>query len=204
MAKAGALVLDFTNVKDRGKFNPTHKAPGDYKAQIKGCELVDKKSGDGQQWVWDIKIGASTYPYYTQLEPDVLWKVRGLFAAAGLNVPKKRVKLDPSRVIGRYIGVTLDDDEYEGKLKSIIVSMFPTSELEGSDDDEPDEDDEEEEEDEETEDEEEEDEDDEEEEDEEEPPPPPKKSKKTKAKKTTRKTEDVDDDELEELDIEDI
>jgi hypothetical protein len=232
MGSAKAVARDFTNVKEGGgQFNRAHRVPGDYKAVIASVEQVDNKKSGGKQWLWTIKQGSGSYPYYTQFTENTLWKIRNLFAAAGVAIPKKRVKLDPNKVVGKNIGISLDDHEYDDKMFSEIISVFPVSELvdadeddeaddEDEDEDEEDEDedeaeeeasdDDDEDEDNEDEDDEEEDEDDEEEE-EPEPEPVKKKAKKGKAKatkkaaKTKRKsTDDVDDDELEELDIEEI
>jgi hypothetical protein len=198
------MVLDFTNVREGGaRFNRAHRVPGDYKAKVTKVEDAKTKEGGKPQWLFTIKQGSATYPYYCQFAENVLWKVRSLWAAAGVSIPSKRVKLNPDRVVGKEIGISLDDHEFDGRLMSEIIAVFPTSELVGE---EAEAEDEEEDEDEETEDEEDETEEEEDEEDEEEEPPPPpktKKGKKSKGQKTRRKDQ-VDDEELEELDIEDI
>jgi len=201
---AKARVLDFTNVKERGagQFSRTHKPEGEYVAKVTAVATVKGKKSGETQWLYTIKIGASTYPLYIQFAENVLWKLRNLFAAAGISVPSKRVNVDPNRVVGKTIGVGLEDHEYEGKMFSQIGLLFPASEVGGASDEDADEEDEDEEEDE-TEEEEDEEEEDEDEEEEEEEPEPPKKTKKTKAQKTKRKAK-VTDEELEELDIEDI
>src|SRR5690606_37303696 len=71
----------------------------------------------------------NSYPYYCKLQENQLWKLRNLLIAAGLSVPKKKLKLDPNRVVGKTIGVTMEDDEYDGKLKSVIAAVFPAAEL---------------------------------------------------------------------------
>lgn len=193
--------LDFTNVKEGGgAFRKTRQAAGDYKGTITKAATVDKKDKSGKQWVFTIKAGSGVYPYYCGFEENVLWKIRNLFVAAGMNVPRKKVSVDPQKIVGRVIGVTLEDDEYDGKAQSNIAATFPASELEGGEDDT----DDEETDDEDTDDEDDEDtttDDDDEDEEDEEPPPPPAKKKKDKSKK---KKAAVSDDELEELDIEDI
>lgn len=194
MAKASAMQLDFTNVKDGGgSFNKKHQAPGDYAGKVTKVEDAKSKKDGSKMWLFTIQVGTGVYAYYCKFEENQLWKIRNLFVAAGVNVPKKRLKVDPSKVVGKEIGVTLDDEEYEGRMQSTITAVFPPSELEGysSDDDD---DDEEDEEDEETST----DEEDDEEDDEEEEEPKPKKKKGKKGKKA------VDDDELEALDIEEI
>lgn len=193
---ATPAVVDMSKVKERGDFNPKQLPDGDYLAKV--TKVVDHKSKAGNKsWLYTISITSpkgkgATYPYYCGVDADQLWKVRNLFVAAGLNVPKKKVRLDPNKAVGRAIGVTLEEDEpYNGKIKSVIASVMPVSEV-GDAEDDADEDDEEADE----EDVEETEEEDDEEEDEE-PAPKAKKGKKSK--------KPVDDDEdLEELEVEDI
>jgi len=208
---AKEVVVDFTNVKDGGGiFNKKHQPAGDYKAKVTKVEdAPSKKDGIGQ-WLFTIQAGAGTYPYYCKHQENQFWKVRNLLVAAGINVPKKKVKVNPNVLVGKTIAVTLDDDEYDGKLQSNVVATFPVSELgDQVDDEDEDLDDEVED----TEDDDDEDEapapkkkkakpapveeDDDDDDDEDDEPAPPKKKK--KAKKV-----EVDDDELEELDIDDV
>jgi ribosomal protein L12E/L44/L45/RPP1/RPP2 len=207
-------VVDFTNVKEGGTFNKKRVPAGDYLAKVTKVQDAEAKSDKTFQWLFTISLenAAGVYPYYCKLQENQLWKLRNLFVAAGITVPKKKMKVDPSKVVGKFIGVTMEDDEYEGKAQSNIASVFPASELaEGDADDDEDEEDEEGEE--EAEDEEADDEDDsadDEEDEEEEPEPPaPKKraakaapARRTKvaAKKKAKPAEE--DDELEELDLE--
>src|SRR5882672_8922743 len=238
--KASVKTLDMTNVKDatRSGINPKRVAEGDYLARIVSVQDAEVKSGDNQgdfQWLFILSPELhplAKYPYYCKLDANQLWKIRNLLQSCGINVPKKRIKLDPEKVVGKLVAISLQDDEYEGKMKSTIASIFPPSDMEDTestdDEDEEDEDEEEEapparrvkrkaapepEEDE--------DEDDEDE-DEEEPPPVAKKRRKKKApepepdededeedeepappKRKKRKAK-VTDEELEELDIEDL
>lgn len=129
---ATAEQIDFTNVKEGGNFNKKHQAPGDYLATvIKVEDAVKKDDKSVKMWLFTIKVGTGTYPYYCNRNAaNQLWKIRNLMVAAGINVPKKRVKVDPNKVVNRKIGVTLEDEEYEGKMQSSISATFPTSELE--------------------------------------------------------------------------
>lgn len=208
--KATAKIIDFSNVKERGNFNPKHIDSGDYAAVISKVEETESKAGD-EMWVFTITLDdvpRATYPHYCVLSDTQYWKIKALFEAAGVNVGKRKVKVDPNRLIGKSIGVGIEDDEYEGRLKSVIVDVFPPDELDDTEGDEEDELEEDEVEEEpapkrrakkrpaEPEEDEEED-DDEEEEDE---PEPPKKraAKKAPSRKKKRPVEDEEDeDELE-------
>lgn len=128
---ATAQILDFTNVKDRGAYNPKHKPAGDYAARVVKVEQTTSQAGN-EMWVFAVQLdddASAVYPHRCVLNEANIWKVRNLLVAAGLNVPKKRVKVDPSKVIGKPIGITLEDDEYEGKLKSVVQATFPASDL---------------------------------------------------------------------------
>lgn len=129
---ASAKAVDFSGVKDRGNFNPKHIAEGDYAAKIVKVEDAESKKDQSFQYVFTIKLNKfsqNSYPYYCKLQENQLWKLRNIAVAAGLNVPKKRMKFDPNKVVGKSIGVTMEDDEYEGKMKSVIGAVFPISEL---------------------------------------------------------------------------
>lgn len=199
-AKSSAKVVDFTNVKDSGaRFNKKRVPEGEYLARVVKCEDSPTKADKEFQWLFTIQLNdypTARYPYYCKLVDNQLWKIRNLLVAAGISVPKKRVKLNPSVVVGKTIGVVMEDDEYDGKLQSVIASTIPTSEVTGSAAEADDEDvaDDEVEDDEEVADEEVED-----DEDVEDDEPAPKTTKKKAAKKA-----EVTEDELDELDIEDI
>lgn len=129
---ASAKAVDFSGVKDRGNFNPKHVAEGDYAATIVKVEDAESKKDGSFQYIFTIKLekfSQAAYPYYCKLQENQLWKLRNIAVAAGLNVPKKRTKFDPNKVVGKKIGVTMADDEYEGKMKSVIDAVFPMSEL---------------------------------------------------------------------------
>lgn len=132
---ATAQALDFTDVKDGGaSFNKKRVPMGDYLAKITKCEDSPTKETKEPQWLYTIslvdKYTDRIFPYYCKLQANQLWKVRNLFLAAGVTIPKRKVKLDPNRVVGKLIGITLEDDEYDGKLQSNIVQTFPASDLE--------------------------------------------------------------------------
>lgn len=130
-------VLDFTNVKESSGINPKHRPAGDYRMKItKVTEQPNKNDPSITNWVFvftPTDMQSAAYPYYCVLQENQLWKVRNLLIACGISVPKKRLNVDPNKLVGKEVGVTLDDDEYEGKLKSVITAVFPSSDLEDED-----------------------------------------------------------------------
>lgn len=128
---ATAKTLDFTGVKEGGDFRPRRRPEGDYYAHIVKVEDHESKSGN-DTWLFTVKIDGDSraaYPYYVGTDDNQLWKVRSMFVGAGVQVPSKRVKADPNKLVGKAIGVALEDDEYEGRIKSTIAAVFPIDDL---------------------------------------------------------------------------
>lgn len=132
--------VDFTNVKDSSGINPKQMPEGDYAAIIKKVEEVEKKDKSGKQLLFTIGLldhASVSYPYYCGYEANVLWKLRNLMISSGVNAPKKAFSFDAEKLVGKKLAVTLEDDEYDGKMKSVIAAVFPMSELEAEVDEEP-------------------------------------------------------------------
>ena len=122
--------VDFTSVKDSSGINPKHQPEGDYLVKI--IKVDETTKDDVPMWNFIMQLDDSksaTYPFYCKLQENQLWKLRNLLIACGFAVPKKRVSIDPNKLVGKSLGVTLADDEYEGKLKSVVDATFPASEL---------------------------------------------------------------------------
>lgn len=193
--KATAEILDFTNVKERGDFNTKHIEPGDYTAKITKVTAMEAKSDGEKMWVFTIVLDdhpRAAYPYYVKLVENQLWKLRLLCGAVGVNVGSRKVKIDPNKLVGKALGVAMEDDEYEGRLKSVVAEVFPADEVSGTPDGdvEPEEDDLE----------------DEDEDIEEEPAPKKRPAKKAPAKKAKKRPEpeEDEDEEDDELEIDEI
>jgi hypothetical protein len=193
--KATKKKVDFTDAGDRGPFNPIHQEEGDYLLKIVAVLDSPTKETKKDQWLialQDVDNPRAIYRYNCLLEKSQAWKLRNIFVAAGKNVPQKMMNVDPQVLIGKVIGASLIDDEYNGKLRSSVDQVFPASEL-GKADDDDDADDVE---------------DDEIEEEEEEAPAPKKKApaKKapTKKKKEPEPEEEEDEDEVEDGDDEEM
>lgn len=134
---ASKQALDFTNVKEGGNFSKKHMPAGDYRAKVTKVEdaMPKDKEDKTPMWLFTFQLTttpSATYPYYCKLQENQLWKVRNLLVAAGLNVPKKRVGVDPNKLLGKIIAVSLDDTEYNGKEQSEIGAVFSPNELDDS------------------------------------------------------------------------
>jgi hypothetical protein len=183
MAATSTIIsVDFSNVKESSGINPKNQPEGDYAMRIIKAEVGKTKNNDPMVILLfqDSNLRSAVYPYYCTLADNMLWKIRNAFIAAGLPVPKSKGKLDVAKLVNKEVGVSLEDDEYEGKPKSVISAVFHKDELEPieSEDDDEIEDDEP-----------------EVEEDEEEEEAPAPKARKAKAKPAPVVEEDDDDEE---------
>lgn len=141
---ATARALDMSNVKEQSGINPKHVPAGDYLCRVLDVNddvVKNKQSENAGQVVWvftlkieDPRLGSGRYPYRCTLVENQLWKVRNLAVAAGMTVPKSKTKVDPNRIVGKLVGASFDDEEYEGKMKSVIQAVFPASEIAGHED----------------------------------------------------------------------
>lgn len=130
---ATARTVDLSNVKEGGNFRPRRKPEGDYRGKI--VKADDHQPNDKTKpmgWVLTIQVDGdarSTYPYYLSPDTKQAWKIRQVCIAAGINPKLARIKFDPNKLVNKAIGMSLEDDEYEGRPKSVIGELFPASEV---------------------------------------------------------------------------
>lgn len=153
VSKAKPLVakIDFSNVTEGSGIRPKQLPAGEYAATIKDVKAGNSKKTGTPQWCFLISPKShpgAIYPYYCQLTAEQAWKIRQVLVAVGVSAPKSVKTIDASKLIGKDLGIILEDDEYEGKLKSVIDSLIPLAEVDEGDapaaddeDDEPAEDD---------------------------------------------------------------
>jgi len=135
MAKDPSLVIsvDFSDVKESSGINPKQQAEGDYLARIIKVEMKKTKEKNEPMALilfQDANMRSAVYPYYCTFTDNMLWKIRNAFIAAGVPVPKSKGKIDLGKLINKEVGITLEDDEYDGKMKSVISAVFHKDELE--------------------------------------------------------------------------
>lgn len=183
------LIADFKNVESGG--GRVRVPEGDYRAKVLKYVVGESKSSGNPMITWTFegiegKLKGKKLKDYTTLTADSLWKLKGLLEALGFSIPAKKVDLDKylKRTIGKELGLTIVDEEYENKMSSKIADYMTSDALGDSDEDDESDDDEE----------------DDESDDEDEEPQPKKKAKKSKKKKSS----DDDDDEIEDLDLDEL
>jgi len=129
---------DFTEAAQASDIRPVHVEDGDYRMVVKSAELTEVKSGENKgkkQIMWVLsspQIRGAAYPYYTALTGKSSWKLRVFLEATGTKIAKDKLAFDTDRIIGRELGAELVEDEYQGKLKSVVNAVFPVDELNDS------------------------------------------------------------------------
>ena len=134
------------DAKGGGGRNP-RLPEGDYKAKIVKAEKKEAKSSGNTYIQFTFKITEGKYKGKeltgnATLTPKALFWLRHMLEALGVDVPEKAVNIKYKKYIGEKVGITLEDDEYEGKIKS-EVSDFVEYDLVGADEDDDDDEDDE-------------------------------------------------------------
>lgn len=221
MKRGKKYSVDMSGVeKERRKRGGKRIPEADYIFKIMDCERKKNKAGDAYYFSWKLQLvtdatGGKKYAgqpfwYMTSLKPDALFNLRNLIlAATGKNVAGKKLDFDPTSLFGKKIGGTVEDEEYDKKIRSRVVDVMPVSELSADDDDDEDDDDDLDEDDsdddeDEDDDDEDDDDDDDEDDDEDDEPVKPKKKAKGKPKKSKKKKSDDDEDDLDDVDDDDL
>lgn len=131
------IKVDFSGVDPdiRRGGGASHIPEGDYLAKIVSSEMRESEKSGSRYLSWKLTINNGEFkgkPLYhiTSLKPDALWNFRNLIhAATGKNVAGKAINVDTTALEGKVIAITVEDDEYEGKIRSRIVDTRPKDEL---------------------------------------------------------------------------
>lgn len=145
-AKAGkAYDVDFSGVEKeirKGGKSGKQIPEGDYIVKVVGMERRQNKAEDGYMFVWRTQIVSdakgktkqkgNTYYYNTSLKPQALFNLRNVIHALSngkKNPAGSSMKIDPADWVGKQAGVTIEDDEYDGKIRSAITDWIPLKDL---------------------------------------------------------------------------
>lgn len=134
------IKLDFTKTEERSGWNTRQIPEGIYAAEI--VSLQETEAQDGTAMLvygfqpTDKKYRTRKFPYYCKLQQNQLWKLRDLLVAAGQSVPKKVVNIDPNKIVGAKVAIEIEDDTYNGTVRSTMQSVYSLDLLEDLDDEE--------------------------------------------------------------------
>lgn len=132
MAGAANTDVDFGAIEDNGG-GRVRVPEGNYKAKFKSVTFGNSQAGN-PMFTWILvgtegKLKGKELKEYTALTPKALWKLRDMMEATLGKAPGGKVNtrklLDHCKknMVGKEVGVTLEDDEYvDDKGKSHISS----------------------------------------------------------------------------------
>lgn len=164
----GVYAVDFSKAQGGGANKRYPEA--DYRVKYIKWEDVHKKDEPDEKGVkvtfqfLEGKYKGQTFFDRLWLQDNTLWRIRAFLEAMDVEVPNKRANVNFEKYLGKELGVTLVDNEYNGRVSSQVGDYIDLDTLAGADEEDEDEDEDEEEEDEDDDDDEDEDEDEDEEE----------------------------------------
>jgi AAA ATPase containing von Willebrand factor type A (vWA) domain len=125
---AKKIRLDFSKTEERSGWNTRHIPEGLHKMKVDSFQETEAQDGTAMLVFAlvpaDSKFKSRRFPYYCKLQQNQLWKLRDLLVAAGQTVPKKAVSIDPSVIVGKYIAAEVEDDTYQGNVRSQVQGTY--------------------------------------------------------------------------------
>ena len=122
------ISLDFSKVEESSGFNGRHIPEGLHRMKIAEC--VQTEAQDGTDMLvftfvpTDPAYKSRRFPYYCKLQPNQLWKLRDLLVAAKVTVPGRVFTFNPQTVKGKILACEVQDDTYQGNLRSSVQGTY--------------------------------------------------------------------------------
>lgn len=118
------IVIDLTNYKDR--FG-SRVEEGTYLVQVEDLESSQSKAGNPMINVFlriiEGEEEGKTLVDRLTLSENAMFRVVGFLTGLGIKTPRKRIAIDPARIIGRKVIVEVADGEpYNGNVRSEVKS----------------------------------------------------------------------------------
>lgn len=127
-SSADTFEVDLTDVESQGLI-----PSGAYRAK---CVNVDQQvsKGGNPMFVWDFELlegdgKGRILKVFTAITPAAMWKVAETVIALGVGQTGEVVKFKRSDVIGKECGVTVEDTEYNGNVRSQIQNVVSLPDL---------------------------------------------------------------------------
>lgn len=131
---AKKIKIDFTKTEDSSSWNTKQIPEGLHAAKVASVQETEAKDGTDMLLfgfkLKEPKYKTRNFPFYCKLQQNQLWKLRDLLVAAGETVPKRALNIDPNKIVGRDIVIEVEDDTYNGNVRSTVVGTYASSILE--------------------------------------------------------------------------
>lgn len=138
MAKKGTSIkVNFDEVASSDFSIPN----GNYVLQVTGVEKKKSESSGNDYLAWEFKITEGKHKGKkvwdnTSLQPQALWRLRGLMEAMQMEIEDGEFELDLDDFEGETLGVVIENEKYNGKDKARIVSFMTVDEASGEEEEE--------------------------------------------------------------------
>jgi len=134
MAEKRVVKIDFSGVEAGGG---SVKIPeGDYGLEIAKVIMKDGKDSGKPNLKISLKVTSGNKKgigkvllHNCSLQKQALFNLRNLLEACGKNPPAKPVDLNLDKMVGWKCAGTVQDDTFEGKVKSVVTVFFPVADL---------------------------------------------------------------------------
>ena len=131
---AKKIKIDFTTTEESSSWNTKQIPEGLHAAKVASVQETEAKDGTDMLLfgfkLKEPKYKTRNFPFYCKLQQNQLWKLRDLLVAAGEAVPKRALNIDPNKIVGRDIVIEVEDDTYNGNVRSTVVGTYASSILE--------------------------------------------------------------------------
>ena len=128
---AKKIKIDFTKTEDSSSWNTKQIPEGLHAAKVASVQETEAKDGTDMLLfgfkLKEPKYKTRNFPFYCKLQQNQLWKLRDLLVAAGETVPKRALNIDPNKIVGRDIVIEVEDDTYNGNVRSTVVGTYASS-----------------------------------------------------------------------------
>ena len=125
----GSVSVNFKGVEGRG----ARIKPGEYLGEVSEVTLEKGKKAQYLAWTFDLDDDAGKAYFNTSLAKNSLWNLRGLLEAMGEEVPDDEMDLDLEDLVGKRVGIIIEEEEYEGKKRPKMVDYFPEDDASNDD-----------------------------------------------------------------------
>ena len=127
---------DYVIVNFKGVGSRNIVAVGDYRAMVtKVTKGISKPGNPKLDWIFTVTAGPEEghrfMPYVTSLLKTSLWNLRAVLEALGVEVPESDLQIVFGELKGLELGLTIEHENYEKRVKERIVDLFPLEELGG-------------------------------------------------------------------------
>lgn len=140
----GIVTVDFSDTESRGGkkgARSSYVPPNDYAVKVTRAELSKSSEKETPGIRVFFKVTQGKYKGKELMDnlwltKKSLWRVRQSLEAMGVKVPSDKFKVDPKALVGKECGVTVDDEEYENKIRSRVVDTFRLKDFEAPEEEE--------------------------------------------------------------------